>query len=173
MRLQQSPAVVRSNSRSTKDSIFVYWVSPKGEIQPAADSRITEAQLQRWPEYRNWRRMEAVGVREIEKISLIISRQAWEKKKIMTVQQHLREKSELDQLVVRSRLRRAQGFSKFDVEVNQRILDRAKKTEDSFMDMIASQFTPEKRTTALEMEVREASTSPLANVNRKQEGIQS
>ena len=149
----------------------MYWVSPKGEIQPAADTRIAEAQLQRWPEYRHWRRCEAVGVREIEKISLIISRQMWEKKKQMKVQQHLREKAELDQLMVRCRLRAAQGYSKNDAELNQRILKRAQRTEDSLMALIASEFNPGLRTSALEMEIGPQSTSPVANVAQKQEGL--
>ena len=171
--VRHAPAIVRSNSRPTKDTIFVYWVSPKGEIQPAADTRITEAQLQRWPEYRYWRRCEAVGVREIEKISLIISRQMWEKKKLMKVQQHLREKAELDQLMVRCKLRAAGGFSKNDVEMNKKILQRAQKTEDSLMALIASEFNPSVRTSALEMEIRPQSTSPVANLACKQEGLAS
>jgi len=171
--VRRAPGIVRSNSRPTKDSVFVYWVSPKGEIQPAADTRITEAQLQRWPEYKHWRRCEAHGAREIEKISLIISRQMWEKKKQMKVQQHLREKAELDQLMVRCRLRAAQGFSKNDAELNQRILKRAQRTEDSLMALIASEFNPGMRTSALEMEIRPQSTSPVANIAQKQEGLAS
>ena len=163
--------MVRNSSSVTKDSVFVYWVSPKGEIQPAADSRITEAQLQRWPEYRNWRRCEAVGPKEIEKVSIIISRQMWEQKKNLKVQQHLREKFELDQLMVRCKLRKAQGYSKNDAEMNDRILKRAQKNEEALMRLICSEFDPTMRTTALEMEVREQSASKLAFVGRKHEGV--
>jgi hypothetical protein len=153
------------------DKTFVYWVSPKGEIQPAADSRITEMQLQRWPEYRHWRRFEAVGPKEIEKVSLIISRQMFEKKKNMKVQQHLREKWELDQLAIRAKLRIAQGYSKNDVELNAKILKRAQQAEDSLMRVICSDFDPVTRTTALDMEVREKSTSVLAEVGQKVTGV--
>src|ERR1700690_3540558 len=100
----RAPNIVHSNTTTSTDRVFVYWCSPKGEIQPAADTRITEAQLQRWPQYRHWRRCEAVGAREIEKVSLIMSRQLWENKKKEKVQQHLREKAELDQLAIRCRL---------------------------------------------------------------------
>ena len=149
----------------------MYWVSPKGEIQPAADTRITESQLQRWPEYRHWRRCEANGPKEIEKISIIISRQLWEKKKAMKVQQHLREKDALDQLAVRCKLRIAQGYSKDDLELNQRLLKRTQANEDVLMRAICSEFDPTMRTTALDMEVRSASTSRLAHVGGKHEGV--
>lgn len=154
-----------------KDNVLVYWVSPRGDVQPAADTRITEAQLQRWPEYRNWRRCEAVGPREIEKISIIISRQLWERKKQMKVQQHLREKSELDQLQFRCRLRMAQGFSKNDEAMNARILQRAKQNEDSLYKLIVSEFDASARTTGLDMELKERSTSRSATVAQKAEGL--
>lgn len=169
--VRRAPGIVRSSAAATKDNVFVYWVSPKGEIEPAADTRITEAQLRRWPEYRHWRRCEAVGVREIERVSLIISRQLFEKKKQMKVQQHLREKFELDQLAVRCKLRLAQGYSKNDVEMNRKILDRANRAEENMMRVIASEFDPSLRTTALQMEVKPQSTSPLAHVAQKREGI--
>ena len=169
--VRHAPAIVRSNSRPTKDTIFVYWVSPKGEIQPAADTRITEAQLQRWPEYRYWRRCEAVGVREIEKISLIISRQMWEKKKLMTVQQRIREIDLLKQLSIRARLRAAQSFSKNDVSINHQLIDKVRRHEDGLMDLICSEFDPTARRTALEIEVKPESTSKLALVGRKREGL--
>jgi len=167
----KGPAVVRSSATNTKDNIFVYWCSPKGEIQPAADSRITEAQLQRMPEYRHWRRCEAVGAKEIEKISLILSRQMFEQKKQMKVEQHLREKFALDQLKVRCQLRMAQGYSKNDEEMNRRILQRAKHSEDMLYRVIASEFDPGLRNTALAIEVKEKSTSKVANIAQKREGI--
>lgn len=166
-----APALVRNSSSITKDSVFVYWVSPRGDIQPAADTRITEAQLQRWPEYRHWRRCEATGPREIEKVSVIISRQMWEKKKQMKVQQHLREKFALDQMAVRCKIRIAQDYSKFDAEQNRKLLIRAQKNEDALMKLIAQEFDPSMRTTALEMEVRPQSASPLAHVGQKATGV--
>lgn len=164
------PGIVRSNRTATKDNVVVYLCSPKGEIELAPDGRLTQAQLDKIG-YKGWRRCEAVGAREIEKISLIISRQMFEKKKLMKVQQHLREKADLDQLMVRCKLRRAQGYSKNDVELNERILKRAQRTEDNFMRMIASQFNPESRTTALQMELKPQSTSASASIAQKPEGI--
>lgn len=171
MKVQAAPGVVRSNATAVSDRTFVYWVSPKGEIQPAADTRITESQLQRWPEYRHWRRCEAVGAREIEKISLIISRQHWERKKLEKVQQHMREKAELDQLSVRCKLRLAQRYSKDDEEMNRKILLRAERAENNLMRLIASEFDPSVRTTALQMEVKPKSTSTLASIAQKPEGL--
>jgi hypothetical protein len=167
----RAPAVVRSSATATKDSVFVYWVSPRGEIQPAADSRITEAQLQRWPEYRHWRRCEAVGAREIEKVSLIISRQHWERKKLEKVQQHMREIEDMKQIGVRCRLRMAQGYSKKDVEVNEKNLKRVQRAEDGLMRLITSEFAPGVRTTALAIELAPQSTSPVAHIAQKWEGI--
>ena len=166
-----SPQLVRNSSSLAKDNIFCYWCSPKGEIEPAPDSRISEEQMRRIKGYEHWRRCEAVGAREIEKISLILSRQLYEKKKQMKVQQHLREKVELDQLVVRCRLRLAQQYSAKDVEVNERILKRAKKNEDDLMRLVCSEFDPAMRNTALDIEVRPQSTSPLAHVAQKRQGI--
>lgn len=140
-------------------------------MQPAPDSRITEGQLQRWPEYRHWRRCEAVGPKEIEKVSVIISRQLWEKKRQMKVEQHMREKFELDQLAVRAKLRIAQGYSKNDEELNRRILKRAEQNEASLMKLICAEFDPTMRTTALDMEVRSQSTSRMAMIGQKAQGV--
>ena len=104
-------------------------------------------------------------------MSIIISRQLWEKKKQMKVQQHIREKFELDQLAVRAKLRIAQGFSKNDEEMNRRILQRAEQNEANLLKLIISEFDPTTRTTALDMEVRSASTSRLAMVGQKATGI--
>ncbi|MGA8148204.1 MAG: hypothetical protein WB870_11605 [Gallionellaceae bacterium] len=166
-----APVAIRNSSSLAKDNVFVYWCSPKGEIEPAPDSRITEEQMRRMKGYEHWRRCEAVGAREIEKVSLILSRQLFEKKKQMKVQQHLREKAELDQLVVRCRLRLAQQYSQKDVEVNERILKRAKKNEDDLMRLVCSEFDPVNRNTGLEIERSEQSTSPLAHVGEKVQGV--
>ena len=161
---------IRNSAQATSDNVVVYCVSPKGEIELAPDNRLTQTQLDKIG-YKHWRRCEATGAREIERVSLILSRQLWEQKKKLKVQQHLREKAALDQLVARCRIRRAQGYSKKDVEVNERILRRAQKNEDDLMRLIASEFTPEIRTSALEMEVRPSSTSPLAHVGQKPQGL--
>ena len=166
-----APSVIRNSSSATRDSVFVYWASPKGELQQAIDSRITEAQLQRWPEYRHWRRCEAVGPKEIEKVSIIISRQMWEKKKQMKIAQHMREIDEMKQLGYRCRIRMAQGYSKNDVEMNERNLKRVKRAEDNLYKLICSEFDPTIRTQILEMEVKEASASKLAHVGNKVQGV--
>lgn len=170
MMLRNAPGIVRSNATATKDNVVVYLCSPAGEIELAPDGRLTQKQLDKIG-YKGWRRCEAVGAREIEKISLILSRQMFERKKLEKVQQHLREKAELDQLVVRCKLRLAQGYSKNDEEMNKRILARAQRSEDALMKLIASQFDPATRTTALQMEVKPRSTSPVAELAQKQEGI--
>lgn len=170
--MRRAPSIMKLNSSSTtKDSVVVYWASPKGEIQLAADTRITEAQLRRMPEYKHWRRCEAKGAREIEKISLILSRQLFEQKKQMKVEQHLREKFALDQLQIRCKLRLAQGFSKNDAELNKKILERARKSEDALYRVIVSEFDPAMRTTSLAIEARAQSTSPLAHVGNKRVGL--
>ena len=136
----------------------------------APDNRLTQNQLDRIG-YKSWRRCEATGAREIEKISLILSKQLFEQKKKMKVQQHLREKFFLDQLEIRCKLRIAQGFSKNDEEMNKKILARAKQTEDMLFAVIASEFDPARRSTALEVEVRPQSTSRVAHIGQKPQGI--
>ncbi len=171
IRVKGAPAVIRNSASVTKDSCFVYWASPKGDIQPAVDSRITEAQLQRWPEYRHWRRCEAHGPKEIEKVSIIISRQMWEKKKMLKIEQHMREIEDMRQLGYRCKIRLAQNFSRNDSEMNERILKRVKSAEDNLFKLIASEFDPSMRTQMLEMEVKEASASKLAHVGNKIQGV--
>lgn len=170
--MRRAPGIIKSNSASSiSDRIFVYWVSPKGEIQPAPDTRISEAQLRKMPEYKHWRRCEAVGAREIEKVSLILSKQMFEQKKKMKVEQHLREKFAIDQLKVRCQLRLAQGYSKNDEEMNKRILARARKSEDALYRVIASEFDPAMRTTSLAIEAKPQSTSHVAHIGQKATGI--
>ena len=171
IRVKGAPAVIRNSASVTKDSCFVYWASPKGDIQPAVDSRITEAQLQRWPEYRHWRRCEAHGPKEIEKVSIIISRQMWEKKKMLKIEQHMREIEDMRQLGYRCKIRLAQNFSRNDSEMNERILKRVKSAEDNLFKLIASEFDSSSRTQMLEMEVKEASASKLAHVGNKIQGV--
>ena len=168
----KAPAVVRNARNTTKDNVFVYYVSPKGEIEPAPDSRISEAQMRRWPGYEHWRRCEAVGAREIEKVSLVLSRQMWEKKKLQTVQQRIREIDFIKQIGIRARLRAAASFSKNDVSINRQLEARTRKAEQDLLDLIVSEFDPSARRSALEIELHEESTSPLAKVGQKREGIQ-
>ena len=137
----------------------------------APDTRITEAQLRRMPEFKHWRRCEAIGAREIEKVSLILSRQLFEKKKQMKVEQHLREKFELDQLEARCRIRIAGNYSKNDAELNKRIMEKANLSREAMYRVIASEFSPAARTSSLEMEARPQSTSRSAHIGNKATGI--
>ena len=152
-----------------KDSIFAYFVNAAGKIIPAPDTRVSARQVGLDPE--KWRRCEAYGIREIEKVSIVISRQLWEEKKQRTVLQRIREKNFLDQLAIRARLRMAQGFSKNDISLNQQLLAKCRRHEDELMQLIVSEFDPTKRHTALAIELHEESTSPLRNVGAKRQGI--
>lgn len=165
--------MIRSNSSSAvSDRTVVYWASPKGELMLAPDTRITEGQMSRFPEFKGWRRCEATGPKEIEKVALILARQEFERKKLMKVEQHLRENDWLKQLQVRCKLRRAQGYSQNDVKYNEKIMKRAEQSERRLLNAIASEFDPNHRTTALDMEIRPQSTSKLASIGRKATGIQ-
>jgi len=171
--LLRAPAIIKRNSASSlKDNVFVYWASPKGELQAAPDSRITQAQIDRYlPEYKGWKRCEATGHKEIEKVVVILARQEFEHKKQQKVQQHLMENDFIRQLQVRCRLRMAQGYSRNDVKVNEKIMARARNSEKLLYDAIVSEFDPTRRTHALEAEVREQSLSPVAHFGKKHEGI--
>lgn len=165
-----APAIIARNSSSvTKDNVFRYFVNQKGEIMPAPDSRITLRQCGLDPS--KWRVFEAVGAKEIEKISLMLSKQMFEKKKQMKVQQHLREKFTLDQLQFRCKLRLAQGYSKDDEDMNRKILVKAQKAEEMMYKAIASEFDPTCRNTSLAIEAEEQSTSKLAHIGQKKQGI--
>jgi hypothetical protein len=174
----KAPSVINRNSASaTKDNVVSYWVSPSGEIQYAPDSRITEEQMRAMPEYRHWRRFEAVGAKEIEKISLIVSRQMFDKRRKLKVQQALRELEFLKQARVSAHLRVAQGYSKNDALLSAKQEKTWAAREERAMAVIVSDLTnantfdPASRTTALEIEVRERSTSKLAHINQKREGV--
>ena len=165
-----SPVILNLNSSSSsRDNVFAYFVNQKGEIMPAPDSRVTVRQCGLDPD--KWRRFEAQGANEIEKISVMLSRQMFEKKKQMKVQQHLRERFTLEQLKFRCKLRAAQGYSKNDEELNKKILARAEKAENQLYAVIASEFDPTCRNTALAIEAKEQSTSKLAHVGQKKMGI--
>ena len=154
-----------AGSAVTTDKVFAYFVNAAGKIIPAPDTRMSVKQSGMGPE---WRRCEAVGAKEIERISAIISRQVWEEKKERTVVQHLREKSFIDQVKVRCRLRIAQSFSQNDEAINRQIYAKIEAREKALYDFIASEFDITARNTGLEMEFSEAST---ARGPRKREGI--
>jgi len=129
------------------------------------------------PEYRNWRRCEAVGAKEIEQVSLIVSRQMFDQKRKMKVQQAIKELQFLKQARISAHLRVHQGYSKNDAELSAKQEKTWAKREERAMAIIVADLTnsntfdPSKRTTALEIEVREKSTSRLAHINQKKEGI--
>lgn len=169
---QVAPAFIRRNSSSAvSDRKVIYFASPKGELMLAPDSRITQAQIERWPEFKGWKRCEATGSKEIEKVAVILARQEFERKKLMKIEQHIRESEWLKQLQVRCKLRRAQGYSKNDVAYNEKILKRAERSERVLYDAIAAEFDPNHRSTALQIEIKEQSTSKLASIGQKATGM--
>lgn len=152
-----------------KDSVFAYFCNAAGKIIPAPDTRMSAAQCGLGPE---WRRYEAQGAREIERVSLIISRQMHNEKLSRTVAQHLREKAFIDQVRVRCKIRIAQAYSKNDESINRQILAKIEAKEADLFKAIIEGFDPTKRHTALDIELSEESTSPLANFGKKRQGIQ-
>jgi hypothetical protein len=151
------------------DKTFVYYCNAAGDIIPAPDTRMSVAQSGMNPFV--WRKCEAHGAKEIERVSLIMAEQAFNKKKQMTAGQHLREKASLDQLKVRAKLRIAQAFSEHDVRRNKQILAMAEARENKLLRVITSEFDPSKRTTALSIELEEESTSKLRQFGKKKVGI--
>lgn len=151
------------------DRVVVYFCNAAGKIILAPDTRITPAQCGLGPD---WKRHEAIGAKEIEKVSLAISKQLWEEKKARTVVQHLREKVFIDQLKVRCRLRIAQSYSKNDESINRQIYSKIEERENQLYRLIFSEFDPSSRNTALDIELSEESLSPLRNVGKKRQGIE-
>jgi len=136
----------------------------------APDTRMSARQCGLNPS--EWRRCEAIGAHEIDRLSKILSRQEWEKKKRMTVGQHLRENAFIEQVKVRCKLRMAQAHSANDVSINKQILDKIERRKDTLIHLITSDFDYTKRNTALAMELGEESTSILRNFGKKREGVQ-
>jgi hypothetical protein len=119
---------------------------------------------------KKWRRCEALGAREIERVSLILSKQAWEQKKARKVGQILREMDFLKQRAVSARLRRAVNFTAKDAQVNERLEQRWNQKQDAMLALIAEEFRPEARNTALEMELRDAPINPH-HLGQKKVGV--
>jgi len=152
-----------------KDSTVVYFAHCSGKLMMAPDTRVSPSQCGLGPE---WRRCEAVGAREIEKVSLILSRQLWEEKKKRDIQQFFREQECLKQAKVRCKLRIAQSFSPNDKSINRQMLAKLENHESKLISLAVSEFDPTKRTSAMEMEVKPQSTAPTgANIDRKHGGI--
>ena len=119
---------------------------------------------------RDWKRCEAVGVKEIEKVSLILSRQAWEEKKNRKVAQILREMDFLKQRAASARLRKATNFSPKDVRMNAQLEKRWDEKQELMLRLVCEEFRPENRNTALEMELRDAPINPH-HLGQKRQGV--
>lgn len=151
-----------------KDNVFVYFAHVSGRLIPAPDSRMRPEQCGLNPV--EWKRCEAAGAREIEKVSIILSRQEWEGRKARHVQMKLREMEFLKQRAVSARLRRATGFSPKDVAMNEKLEKRWRRKEDEAIALIVSEFDPAKRDTALSVELRDAPVVPH-HLGQKSQGV--
>lgn len=154
--------------RPNGDNVFVYFAHQSGRLVGAPDSRMKPEQCGLDP--KQWRRCEAVGVREIERISIILSRQLWEEKKARHVGQKLRELAFLQQREASARLRRAQVFSPNDQKVNENLERRWRMKQDQLLALVATEFKPENRHTALEVELQDAPINPH-HLGQKRQGV--
>jgi hypothetical protein len=153
---------------SVSDAVFFYFAHQSGRLMPAPDTRMRPEQCGLDP--KQWRRCEAKGPREIEKVSLILSRQAFEEWKDRKVGQILREMDFLKQRAASARLRRAVNFSVKDVQMNERLELRWNWKHNQMLKLIAQEFDPQKRNTALEVELREAPINPH-HLGQKKVGV--
>lgn len=138
-----------------------YFVSPAGRLVPAPDNRVTAEQCG----FRGWRTCDAAGAKEIETLSIRLSRQRFEDQRSLNAQQHLREKSFRERLKANARIRIAMNYSEADVEFNRRMLMRMEEQERLQELAILAEFDATTRTSCFEMEQKEASPAS------KQEGI--
>ena len=152
-----------------RDNTFAYFCNQAGRIIPAPDTRMSPVQCGLDPA--NWKRCEAVGAREIEKVSLIISRQLWEEKRNREVGKKLREMQFLRQMEIKAKLQRLKNFSPKDVHVNEQLERDWKRKQNGLITLIESEFIPERRNTALDVEIHEQSTSPSAGIFQKRAGV--
>ncbi len=171
------PGILKSNSSTAaRDNVVAYFSSVDGTLMLAPSTNISPQQCGLDP--RRWRRFEAVGAREIERISVILARQEFEHKRKLKVNQAIRELEFLNQAEAGARIRRAMNYSKADVAANALQEKRWAARREAALSAIASEvnsssgFDSQKRTVYLEMEVHEQSNSPLASVGRKKVGIQ-
>ena len=143
---------------AVSDNTFVYFAHQSGRLMPAPDTRMRPEQCGLDP--RVWRRCEAVGSKEIERVSIILSRQAWEEKKNRKVAQILREMDFLKQRAASARLRKATNFSPKDVQANALLEKRWDQKQELMLGIICEEFKPENRNTALEVELQDAPINP-------------
>jgi hypothetical protein len=154
--------------RPNGDSVFVYFAHQSGKLIAAPDTRMRPEQCGLNPA--EWRRCEAVGIKEIEKVSLILSKQMFEAKKARHVTMKLREMDFLKQRAVSARLRRAGGFSENDVKMNERLEKSWNQKQDEVLKLIAQEFKAENRNTALDMELQDMPINPH-HLGKKREGV--
>jgi hypothetical protein len=159
---------VASVIRPNGDSVFVYFAHQSGKLMGAPDTRTKPEDCGLDPS--QWRLCEAVGAKEIEKVSLILSKQLWEQKKARKVSQILREMDFLKQRAVSARLRRASGFSLNDAKMNERLEKRWNQKQDQMLSLIVQEFKPENRHTALDVELAPAPINPH-HLGQKRQGV--
>lgn len=151
------------------DKTVVYYCNAAGRIILAPDSRMRPEQCGLDPA--NWKRCEATGAREIEKVSLVLSRQIWEEKRQREVTKKIREIGFLQQREASARLRAAQRHSPEDVKVNLQLERDWKRKQDQVLDLIAMEFDPTKRSSALDIELHEQADT--TGTIQKRQGIYS
>lgn len=70
-----------------------------------------------------------------------------------------------------ARIRMAKSPSKFDYDLNKKVIDKIEADEDKFYRLLCEEFDPAKRTSGLEMEWANESTSYWGRRQDKQVGI--
>jgi hypothetical protein len=130
-----------------------YFVSAAGRIVPAPDNRVTAEQCG----FSGWQTCDAQGAKEIETLSIRLSRQRFEDQKALSAEQQLREKTFRERLKANARIRIAMNYSANDVEYNQRMLRRMEDQERMQELAILAQFDPTSKTSGFELEIKEAS----------------
>jgi len=164
-----------NSATAQRDNVMVYFARCDGKIMLAPDTRVSPKQCGLDPN--KWRRCEAVGAKEIEQVSVILARQEYENKRQLKVRQSMQELEYIKTARINAKLRAAMNYSKNDVAASKLQERRWQVREDAALAIIASEldptkgFDPTKRSVYLEIEVRSASTSPLAHVGRKKVGI--
>lgn len=153
---------------AVSDRTFIYFAHQSGRLVPAPDTRMRPEQCGLDPKV--WRRCEANGAKEIERVSLILSKQAWEQKKDRKVTQILREMDFLKQRAASARLRKAVNFTAKDVQMNEKLEARWNQKQDQMLRLIFEEFKPENRHTALEVELQDAPINPH-HLGQKHQGV--
>jgi len=76
----------------------------------------------------------------------------------------------LQQREASARLRRAQVFSPNDQKVNENLERRWRMKQDQLLALVATEFKPENRHTALEVELQDAPINPH-HLGQKRQGV--